>query len=406
MRILVISYFLGQTGRASSHHIDDRLLELSERGITIGVVGPPHLSPVSCAFLKNVSVYSMPDRRVKSFLRRYLSVKVPPSLKMRVRALLDRIKFVERDRFADWNWEDVATRYVLNTVSLDEYDLIYSTGGPAVAHLVAHNLIKHCGLKWIAEIQDPLIFDGIRTHYRPSQRDLEKLSQAEFTLRSADALICVTETCKQYYRQKLPKEHVYCIYPGSNIGKWYTGDLTRASTTRSRTCFFHAGSLIGTRTIKPFLDAVLQLHLQEKIELVLAGYIDPQVSQLVQKYSSFIRYIGRVSRLEIAEKICAADVCLVVQHLGPISSLTIPSKFYDYAALGATILFLGYKNEEVAANSHQYNFYYADQSSLSDMARTLRVLVESTEPRKTPLTVNIGKSVDEFLALCARVTAG
>jgi len=65
---------------------------------------------------------------------------------MRVRALLDRIKFVERDRFADWNWEDVATRYVLNTVSLDEYDLIYSTGGPAVAHLVAHNLIKHCGL--------------------------------------------------------------------------------------------------------------------------------------------------------------------------------------------------------------------------------------------------------------------
>lgn len=407
MKLLILSSYFGQSGVPSSHHIDDRVVELIKHNIDITIITEKKPNYLDIEIINKLDIHAIGtvesslSRIIKMFKNVGLIKKVINKLEYLVRVYLSKVGF-KKDRFADWAWEKHTTDFVLKNIDISHYDLIYSTGGPAVVHLVANNLLRNYKKKWIAEIQDPLIFDEIQgPSYQATKNDLNKLALVERSLRESDALICLTQECSNHYKRKLVKEEVYHIYPGSDIGNVKIKEIEKNPIDGNKITFFHAGSLAAERNLDTFIEVVIGLNIQERIRLKLAGYVDANIKKVIQQYSSFIEYLGIISRGEVKANIIDSDVCLVIQNFGPISKYTVPSKFYEYMALGTSTLFLGYKNKEMEVNSKIYNFYYADQSSKEIVKEVLTDIVENFgKNRKVAIPLDIKDSTNKFLKIC------
>ena len=389
MNILVISSRFGQKGVPSSYHIDDRVIELIKENAKITVITENEPNYLDKEILDKIDVYSIESSGVRL-------VRLVNRLKKRI--------FKCKDRFGNWNWEQNAVKFVLKNLNLTSFDIVYSTGGPAVAHLVAYNLSKRKKIKWIAEIQDPLIFEEIQgSSYQASKKDIKKLKLAEAALKNSVALICLTKRCQKHYQMILNKSEVYSIYPGSNILNLKANILLK-NHKQGKITFFHSGTLGAERNLDTFVKAVLKLNIENAIELNIAGNIDTSIKRVIQS-NSFINYLGTLPREEIKKQITINDICLVVQNLGSVSKLTIPSKFYEYAALKASIFFLGYLNDEISKNSFKYEFYYADQNSLENVIGVLQKIVEDYfgGKLKKAVPINFSDATHSFLTLCENV---
>jgi glycosyltransferase involved in cell wall biosynthesis len=407
MKIFTISARFGGN-LPSSYHISDRVVELLDRNVQISLLASIWPAPMYARLAKQIRLYVIdPDvypfltyRLLPSWIYRLLKRK-----RLRSKAKVSCSLPDQFARWAEWSWEPTATRFVFDNVDLDDYDLVYSSGGLPVAHLVAFNIAARRGLKWVAEIQDPVIYEALIDNPAVGDQNMGKLSQVENSLRSANALVCLTEECMRHYQKKLGKQEVFYIYPGSNIkhcSKKVGAEKRKKRTGRIR--FFYAGKLEASRNLETFIEAVVRLNVQDMIELIVAGPVDGRTSELVKTYSTFIKYIGIISREEVAAYALDSDVCLVIQHLDSISELTIPSKFYEYAALHAVVLFLGYRNREIEANSEKYGFYYADQSSIDQVVDTLdRIVRKDDLSKKGAVPIEISDATTKFLSICERV---
>lgn len=310
-----------------------------------------------------------------------------------------------RDRFGNWDLITAYEKTVSEVVRDNDFDLIYTTGGPATVHIAVAHVLEGTHIPWIAEIQDPLLFEGVDgPTYMASKRDLDYLYIAEECLKKADALVCLTETCAEHYRARLEKTSVYSIYPGANTHYSPIMEPGRAERAFNTVNIFHGGTLAGDRNLDVLLKAIHAEGFDKEVTLTLAGYVDDKVRKQISSVP-FIRYLGVVSRDEIVRHIRQSDICLVVQNRSSVSRYTIPSKFYEYTSLSLPVLFLGYNNDEVRRNSSTYNFYYCDQGSLSEVCGCLQQVVSDCHNGRTkrPVNLKIAEATDQFAKLCRKI---
>jgi hypothetical protein len=310
------------------------------------------------------------------------------------------------DRFGNWGSVPTYEKAISETLHKNDFDLIYSTGGPAAVHIAVAHVLDEAQIPWIAEIQDPLLVEGVDgPTYNPSKRDLDYLYLAEECLKKADAVICLTEACAQHYRDRLKKKSVYTLYPGSSVRCNPSRGLKEAGRTSGTINMFHGGTLAGNRNLDVLLRVIRDEGLDGEIVLTLAGYIDNEVREQMTS-TPFVRYLGVLSRDETVRQIYCSDICLVVQNQSPISRYTIPSKFYEYTALSLPILFLGYNNDEVRRNSSIYNFYYCDQGDPKEVSECLRQVSFDYHcgRLRIPVDPDITKAADQFVKLCREIS--
>jgi hypothetical protein len=309
------------------------------------------------------------------------------------------------DNFANWNFQQMYEQAIEQELKRHNYDLIYSTGGPAVVHLAASKVLREHRLPWIAEIQDPLVFDGLKSvSYNASKRDMKALHNAELAIAEADAVICLTKACCNMYKDRLHKKAVYCIYPG--YARCITKKEHKLETIKEkRLILFHAGTLYGDRNLDRLVCAIESAGLQDEIILRVAGYIDNNVKKAIKRGSSFIDYLGVIPGAEVSKQIKSCHLCLVIQNTSNISKYTIPFKFYEYAAAGMPILFLGYRSNEAMENSIVYNYYYADMAEQGNIINSLQQLIKENKNGnlKIPIAIDIEDASRSFLKVCNQV---
>lgn len=418
MDILLVTSNLGLPDSPSSNHICDRIeslrgyRDINMHGITESY---PH---ISCGIPLRVIERGVSGRcggqiaKILNCLQksRIFGKNRTLALREALRGYRDRffleIKGDKTDKFGNWSLISAYEKVIIETICDNDFDLIYTTGGPATVHIAAARALEEIHIPWVAEIQDPLLFEGIDgPTYKPSKRDLDHLYLAEECLKKADAVICLTETCAECYRARLKKASVHSIYPGSNVRCIPAKDLKRADRTLETVNVFHGGTLAGDRNLDVLLKAIHDAGLDEGISLTLAGYVDDGVRERIASVP-FIRYLGVVSRDETARQIDRNDVCLVVQNRSSVSRYTLPSKFYEYTALSSPVLFLGYNNDEVRRNSSTYNFYYCDQQDLSEVSGSLHQVVSDHRNgrMRRPVNLDITLATDQFVKLCRNVS--
>jgi glycosyltransferase involved in cell wall biosynthesis len=349
-RWLILSYFSRIDGMACAQHIDDRIGQLRIRGIEplmlTGVCGgrwPGLVHERAFSAAPSGLRFELRHLKKRGGLNRVwgglLNLLILPLY------LLEKLVI---DLDSQWSWFPLAILQGRRMCVRHRPQLIYSTGGPASAHLAAAAIARRHRIPWIAEFQDPLVHDD----WLRSGRALKVFTWLERLICSrADAVIFLTDQARRNADRRTGlSKRGWTVYPGADPAAL----PDPAGTAGSECSFAHFGSLGGSRNLKTFL-AALRLLLIERPELArvirldLYGSCDRLSRRLIDEFpiADVIRDHGRIPRQEslLAMQRCA--VLLLIQNTEAFSAETIPSKTYEYLHIGRPILGLLHQNPEL-----------------------------------------------------------
>lgn len=153
----------------------------------------------------------------------------------------------------------------------DQLDLIYSSGGAWSAHYAAWLIKKFTGLKWIAEIHDPMVIrddeldDGTRPRKGKDARFLQKLEG--LICKDADHVWWFTDGALRYAKHRHPVlgDKGFVVFPGAEPPGCHE-PLPTIHDYGQHLNLCHFGSLAKDRSIVPILDA-LYLFFKRSLKL-------------------------------------------------------------------------------------------------------------------------------------------
>jgi glycosyltransferase involved in cell wall biosynthesis len=376
-RWLLLSYWANVDGMACSHHIDDRLKHLARLGVEAEVItgtcGPRpggwgrrwHRVPSVTATGYQFEVRQLtrplmkPWRRIARLL---LTLPVLPLYSME--------KHVARLHSTFW-WCISAAAVGLWSTRNGRHELIYSTGGEMSAHVAAALVARVRRLPWIAEMQDPIVYQGFgRSSFsRYVARRVERLVHSEAT-----AVVYVTETAARRAALRTKgKAPCLVIRPGAEVSV-----RPRDPQRNEHMEVVHIGTLAGKRNPGALLEALERLaarrpSIVQEIRLSLVGNVDRHCRTLVKRYrhAEVVRLTGKVSRREAMRLASSAELLVIVQHEGPVSEETIPSKTYEYLMSGKVILGLTFRNGELAELLRERGHYTAEADDVAGIEAAL-----------------------------------
>lgn len=335
---------------ACSQHIDSRFPLLRKRGIEPLLV--TSICGEAIPGMISVKVPSLGPSGIKSELRHLRKRKQIPNALCQLLTLLTLpFYLLEKaiiDLDSEWNWFPL-TIFRGNTLCRrHKAELIYSTGGPASAHLAAAFIAGWNGLPWIAEFQDPLVHGD----WQRSRRALAVFKWMErFICKRADAIIFLTEGARQQADQRTRCGlRGWVIYPGADPAA-----MPEVVYEKGRQFHIaHFGSLGGSRNLQVFLEALGSFlnerpELSSVIRLDLYGHCDRLSSRLIKSFlwADVVCDFGRVSHRDSLSAMKRSDVLLLIQNTEEFSAETIPSKTYEYLLAGRPVLGLVYKNPDL-----------------------------------------------------------
>lgn len=373
---LIISYFSKVDGMACSQHIDNRIPCLEKHGIEplmlTSICGDnwskvyhEKVLSVSPSGLRFELRHLRNNGKLNSFIASILILLILPFY------LLEKIVI---DLDSEWSWFPLAFLAGSRIIKKEQPEVIYSTGGPASAHLAAALLSKRFKIPWVAELQDPIVHED----WQRSKRALKVYKWLEQLICTrADAVIFLTAKALSNAAERTglnTKGHF--IYPGASPIK----DKAIRATKGTVCNFAHFGSLGGSRNLKVFLEAlqhVLEFNpkLAEVIRLDLYGNCDKLSKQLILNFpwKDVICDHGRVSHDTSIAAMHNCSVLLLIQNTEIFSSETIPSKVYEYFQSGRPVLGLIYHNEELKKMFEELGHISAEADNPVDVARAIMI---------------------------------
>jgi len=235
-------------------------------------------------------------------------------------------------------------------------DVIYSSGPPFTAHLVALVLSRLTGAPWVADFRDP----WARAPWREDRFAFERRAWALFerlvALR-ADRVVFVTATNRDDFANAYgPKaaERFIVVANGCDASEF---DGLRPVPRAAATPFvlLHAGSLYGARNPAGLLRAVAAAMARGEIDpasfrLRFLGRIGvhgvnlPAVARELG-LGEVVEFVNHVPRRDSLQQMVDASALLIVQ---PVTTVSIPAKLYEYMAAGRPILALAQPGGETA----------------------------------------------------------
>jgi glycosyltransferase involved in cell wall biosynthesis len=365
-RWLVLSHAFNMDGRAASQTITDKLPHLERAGIELvvlsGVSGRHdthyehhQLWPAGPAGLR-FELRHVLRKRLGSGLR-YRALMLVASLVLLPFMLVEKVL---RPVESSWSWWLSAYLKGRSLARGRQFDLIYSTGGAFAAHVAGAALKRATGIRWLAEVHDPMVVPGTVPH--TPQQKMQARVESEIC-RQADVAIWFTDQALASAKQRNPElgERGHMMLPGVDAPPFALEPYQRGD----KFILGHFGSLSPTRNLANTIAALDQLldrrtELVGRVELhVYGGPLDPiSAAALGSARHPCVRHFGRIEadpvsgksgRELILQRMRSADVLLLLHGVEPICAEYIPSKMYEYLWMQRPILALLYRNPQLAA---------------------------------------------------------
>jgi hypothetical protein len=241
-----------------------------------------------------------------------------------------------------------------------KFDLIYSTGGAFAAHVAGRALKQALGVRWLAEVHDPLVMPG-NTPSTAQERMQAEVERQICT--DADVAIWFTEQALASARRRHPQlgERGKMLLPGIDA----PFKVLPPYVPGPKMVIGHFGSLSITRNLTPIIIAMEALvaqrpELRPVLELQLTGGPLDAVSQAAIAQSpvrDLVRHLGRIEadpvtglsgREQILRRMRSVDVLLLLHGTEPICAEYIPSKLYEYLWMQRPILATVHGNSQMA----------------------------------------------------------
>jgi hypothetical protein len=163
---LILSHCFNMDGRAASLTITDKLRHLMERGITFSVLSG--VSGTHDKRFEHLQLLPWGPSGLRFDLRHVVAMRFGRGVLYRIIGLVVSIVLaplvvLERVLFglqSQSSWAFPAVVRSLWLIHKQRPSVIYSTGGAYSAHHAGYWLKKLTGIKWIAEIHDPMVIAG------------------------------------------------------------------------------------------------------------------------------------------------------------------------------------------------------------------------------------------------------
>jgi hypothetical protein len=366
-RWLVLSHAFNMDGRAASQTITDKLPYLEAAGIELVVLSG--VSGRKDAHYEHHQLWPAGAAGIRFELRHVLRKHLASPLAYRIVMLLLSLPLLPfmllekllRPVESSWSWWFSAYCKGRRLARQRKFDLIYSTGGAFAAHLAAAALKRQLGLRWLAEVHDPLLMPG-STPQTAHERLKARVEQIICT--EADTAVWFTSQALASARQRNPQlgERGRAVLPGidapfKNLPPRAQGDTFLMG---------HFGSLSATRNLTPVIAALELLaqqapHVLARLELHVYGGPLDAVSAACLSQSAVrdrIRHFGRLEadpatglsgRERILQRMRAMDVLLLLHGVEPVCAEYIPSKMYEYLWMQRPLLATVHHNPQMKA---------------------------------------------------------
>ncbi len=223
-------------------------------------------------------------------------------------------------------WSRLARPAVLHAAREQQPALIYSSSGPASAHLLAKWAQRHLGLPWLADFRDPWSRSSF-TPYYPGYRALNRRIERG-VLRAADRLVTVSAPLADDFQRLAGRPD-----PALVIENGYDeGDVEALPPARTaRFTITYTGTFNRLRHPAALVAAVDQLVASgqipvEKLRIAIAGKDTERYVPNRPPYE-LLGYLSHDALLELRRQ---SDLMLLVQNPMPESAGDYSGKLFEY----------------------------------------------------------------------------
>jgi glycosyltransferase involved in cell wall biosynthesis len=232
-------------------------------------------------------------------------------------------------------------------------DVIYSSGPPFTAHVVALVLSRLIGVPWVADFRDP----WARAPWREDRFEFERRAWAVFerqVVMRADRVVFVTATNRDDFGTAYGPQVAqrFALISNGCDASEFEGLQRRGA---GPFVLLHAGSLYGARNPAGLLRAVAAaiengdldpaaFRLRFLGRIGIPGLNLPEVARELG-LGDVVEFVNHVPRRDSLQQMVDASALLVVQ---PVTTVSIPAKLYEYMASGRPILALAQPGGETA----------------------------------------------------------
>lgn len=222
---------------------------------------------------------------------------------------------------------------------------VFSTSPPLATHLTAWLLKKRYGVRWVADLRDPIYDNPFRSGFITKLWDrwIERTIAVH-----ADVVIGNTAGAVDRLQKRHPqhKDKIHLIWNGYDPEEEL---IALPTPPRTQKVLIHAGSLYGGRHPGELVSSVARLIEQGKIkpdavDIHLIGYIDlnePWVARYDFRRhleTSWVKSFEQVPRT-VAQKAMAEADCLLLLDLNERGlGIQLPAKLFEYIRIGRPIL--------------------------------------------------------------------
>jgi hypothetical protein len=384
---LILSHCFNMDGRAASQTITDKLPYLTQKDIRFNVISG--VSGKRDTRFPHLQLWPWGPAGVRFDLRHVVAMKFGRGVAYRLiglcaSVLLAPFIVIERLLFGLQNqasWAFPAIFRSLLLIRKHRPDVVYSTGGAYSAHVAGYWLKRLTGIKWIAEIHDPMVIAG-----RDKTRNERYMAKVEgYICRNADLVWWFTEGALNAAQQRYPElgDRGITILPGVEPLQ------SDASYQRGEKMVIgHFGSLSTTRSLLPVVTAMADLldkqpAIRANIRIhVYGGNIDAAATREIEQQGLGDVFVcfgrleqdpltGKSGRERVIDLMYQVD-CLLLQH-GNIADCReyIPSKLYEYFWAGRPVIALTYQNPQLNRMLGERNAYIAASDQQGEIIAAL-----------------------------------
>ena len=235
-------------------------------------------------------------------------------------------------------WVPNAIPAAIRIVRRENIDVLITTSPPNSLNMIGAAVKRATGVKWLADLRDPLVADADNPVERLPARMKENVQKlvARLVASQADAIVTAWGGIADEIRAFEPRADVTVITNGADYDDFEGLEYTPSDRFR----ITHTGSFFGKRNPRPFLSALRDSGLQD----VTARF----VGELLTRDREWVEEQGLGDRVELlpfgsrhrslAYQRDSEALLLLLPEAGERGAPVIPGKIFEYLAAERPIL--------------------------------------------------------------------
>jgi glycosyltransferase involved in cell wall biosynthesis len=235
-------------------------------------------------------------------------------------------------------WAPNAIPAAIRIVKREGIDAVLTTSPPNSINLIGAAVKQATGVRWIADLRDPLIADADNPVERLPARVKENVQRAvaKLVASQADAIVTAWDGIADEIRGYEPKAEVTVIPNGADFDDFEGLDYSPGDRFR----ITHTGSFFGKRNPRPFLIALKE----SRLESVVARFVgelttrDREWAETLELGDSLELLPFGTRRRALAYQRDSEALLLLLPEAGDRGAPVLPGKIFEYLAAERPIL--------------------------------------------------------------------